>query len=205
MWLTARRRPCAACRAAIGEAAPVRQDRQMDSLRNAHCAQARLAHRGFTLVELLVTMAIAGILLAIGVPSMTQFLSDRAAAANAEEFAEAVRFARSEAMKRGRSVYICASSNPEAADAACSDEANGWTSGWLVADVDSDKVFRVQNALRVMDSVDTESSKITFAATGIVREGDGDYVFTPSGKADSTNVRTVNVNRQGRVKVTRGS
>lgn len=177
----------------------------MASIRNAPRIRARSAPRGFTLVELIVTLAIAGILLAIGVPSMTQFLSDRAAAANAEEFAEAVRFTRSEAMKRGRSVYICASSNPEAADAACSDDAAGWTGGWLVADVDSDKVFRIQNALRVMDSVDAESSKITFAATGIVREGAGDYVFTPSGKTDTKNVRTVNVNSQGRVKVTRGS
>lgn len=153
---------------------------------------------------MLVTLAIAGILLAIGVPSMTQFLSDRAAAANADEFAEALRFARSEAMKRGHGVDMCASSNPEAADPVCSDKTDGWTSGWIVADADSGKVLRVQNALRVMDSIDTTSAKVTFAATGIAIAGFDDYVFTPSGKPDAKNVRTVNLNRQGRVQITRG-
>jgi type IV fimbrial biogenesis protein FimT len=159
---------------------------------------------GFTLVELLVTMAIAGVLLAIGVPSMMQFLADRAAAANADEFAQALRFARTEAMKRGRSVYVCPTRNPEAAQPTCSDSAEDWMSGWLVASADSDKILRVQNALRSMESIATQQAKVTFAATGIATAGTGDFVFTPSGSSDGKQVRTVNVNNQGRVKVTQG-
>ncbi len=159
---------------------------------------------GFTLVEMLVTMAIAGVLLAIGVPSMMQFLADRAAAANADEFAEALRFARTEAMKRGRSVYVCPTKNPEAEAPTCSDSANDWMSGWLVASADSDKILRVQNALRSMESITTQQAKVTFASTGIATAGSGDYTFTPSGSSDSKKVRKVNVNNQGRVQVTQG-
>ena len=60
--------------------------------------RGRASHAGFTLVELLVTVAIAAVLMAVGVPAMTSFLSDQAAAANADEFAEALRFACSEAV-----------------------------------------------------------------------------------------------------------
>lgn len=166
---------------------------------------------GFTLVEMLVTLAIVSILLAVGVPSMTQFLADQAAASNAGEFAESLRFARTEAMKRGSQVTMCATSNPTDTLPTCSG-SNTWADGWVVLANGQTKVLRVQNALRSMNSttpVNAALFQINFESTGIATAGDGNYEFNPVGDMDadgySKRVRTVSVNKQGRVLVTQGS
>lgn len=166
---------------------------------------------GFTLVEMLVTLAIVSILLAVGVPSLTQFLADQAAASNANEFAESLRFARTEAMKRGNQVTMCATENPTDDLPTCSGK-NSWAEGWVILANGQTKVLRVQNALRSMNStkpVDTTLFQVDFESTGIATAGSGTYTFNPVGDMDadgySKRVRTVDVNRQGRVQVTQGS
>ncbi len=157
--------------------------------------RGRASHAGFTLVELLVTVAIAAVLMAVGVPAMTSFLSDQAAAANADEFAEALRFARSEAVKRGDSVSLCASTNLT----ACGED---WKAGWIVS-TSSGKVLRVQNPIRAMGDLTAAATTVTFQSTGIATAGSGSYVFaTLSGNTDRS--RTVALNAQGRVVVSKG-
>jgi len=55
--------------------------------------------RGFTLIELMITVGIAAILLLVGVPSMSQRLAAERLDRSATELASAYRFARSEAVK----------------------------------------------------------------------------------------------------------
>lgn len=154
--------------------------------------------RGFTLVELLVTMAIAGIVLALAVPSMTQFLAEQSAAGNADELAEALRYARSEAIKSGRSVEICASSDYK----TCGKD---WATGWVVLGSGSNTILRVQNALRAVDSVTAGATSLTFGATGLVIVGGNtSFTFTPIG-GDTSRARVVTVSTQGRVNVTKGA
>lgn len=160
---------------------------------------------------MLVTLAIVSILLAVGVPSLTQFLADQAAAGNANEFAEALRFARTEAMKRGQPVSVCATDDPTADEPSCSGK-NTWDKGWLVTANGGTKVLRIQNALHSMNAtlpIDAASFQVDFQATGIATAGPGDYTFNPVGDMDSDGyskrVRVVNVNVQGRVQVTQGS
>jgi type IV fimbrial biogenesis protein FimT len=166
--------------------------------------------RGFTIIELLITMAIVSIVLMVAVPQMTQFMADRAAEANAQEFAQAVRFARSEAMKRARPVSLCATDKPEDAEPVCSEDSV-WDKGWLVVYPESGQVLRVQNALRAMrsaDPVDAAAAQIDFQSTGIATAGAGDYDFYPTGDEDGdtykTRIRRVNVNVQGRVNIVKG-
>ncbi len=62
--------------------------------------------RGFTLVELLVTISIAAILLALAIPSFTETIANNRLSSNANELVTALNFARSEAVKRGLQVTI---------------------------------------------------------------------------------------------------
>jgi type IV fimbrial biogenesis protein FimT len=168
----------------------------------------RRRHRqpaGFTLVELLVTMAIAAILLAIGVPSLQSFLADQAAAASADELAEGVRLARAEATKRGMIVKICASQNTSDASPTCSDKGDdGWLTGWIIQDINGN-LLRVQNPMRSIQSVDSDGdAEIQFVANGLSATGDTKFVLTPTGDSDGTRARNVEVSQQGRVKVTKG-
>ena len=150
-------------------------------------------------------MAIAAILLAIGVPSLQAFLADQAAAASADELAEGVRLARAEATKRGMIVKICASQNTSDASPTCSGKGDdGWLSGWIIVDV-TGNLLRVQNPMRSIQTVDSGGdAEIQFVANGMSATGETTFVLTPPGDSEGKRVRNVAVNQQGRVKVTKG-
>jgi len=90
---------------------------------------------GFTLIELCVTVAVAGVLLAIAVPAFTGVATVSTIRSLSAELSAHSYLARSEAIKRNRVVRLCASS-----DAATCDNA-AWSSGWIVL-VDGDVIER---------------------------------------------------------------
>ena len=63
--------------------------------------------RGFTLVELMVTIAILAILATIGLPSFQRLIADYRVSAQANSVQGLLQFARSEAVKRRESVSVC--------------------------------------------------------------------------------------------------
>lgn len=68
----------------------------------------RQPHSGFTLVELLVTVAIAAILLGVGVPSFIEMIRDSRLGVQYQSLTSALYLARSEAVKRSEIVTVCA-------------------------------------------------------------------------------------------------
>jgi type IV fimbrial biogenesis protein FimT len=84
------------------------------------------ARRGFTLVELLIAMAIAGILLAAAAPSGSAFLAAAELRGSSETLVRALSVARSEAIKRGTRVDVC----PSVDRAHCA-PSETWDKGWL--------------------------------------------------------------------------
>ena len=84
-------------------------------------------HSGFTLIEIMVTLAVGIIILAIGVPSFMNMMSSNQAAGYSNDLVSALRLARSEAVKRSSTVTICSGSGDLT---ACS--AGAWTNGWLI-------------------------------------------------------------------------
>lgn len=94
--------------------------------------------KGFTLIEALVTIAIAGILIALGLPSFTTLIKDRRLQGHQEAFLGALVEARSTALARQRRTVLCASA--DGASCAASGSEN-WSSGWIVfVDNDADLV-----------------------------------------------------------------
>ncbi|WP_374672953.1 GspH/FimT family pseudopilin [Ideonella sp.] len=151
---------------------------------------------GFTLVEMLVTFAIAAVLVALAAPAMTSFLAEQAAAGNADELASDLRFARSEAVKRSASITVCASSD----GSTCGED---WAAGWIISA--GDNLLKVQNGLRAMDHVDADADSVTFAPNGLVSDGGGSgFTFVPTG-GDTNLQRVVQLDVQGKVQVTKGS
>src|ERR1700719_147961 len=82
---------------------------------------------GFTLLELMITVAIAAILLAIGVPSFKYVTSSNRASSEINGLLGDLQFARGEAIKEGQTVTICASAN----GTSCSGSTS-WDTGWIV-------------------------------------------------------------------------
>jgi prepilin-type N-terminal cleavage/methylation domain-containing protein len=83
---------------------------------------------GFNLIELLIVMAIAGILLAIGVPSMRDFVINTRRASTVNEMVALMQYARAEVVKRGGRMTICPSTN----GTSCVASPTNWSAGWLL-------------------------------------------------------------------------
>jgi type IV fimbrial biogenesis protein FimT len=96
-----------------------------------------LEAKGLTLVELMVTLAVAIILLAVGMPLFTGVVGSNRATTEANALVMALQLARSEAVKRNLDVYVCTSTTTLAAD--CRTDSTNWNIGWFVfADEDDD-------------------------------------------------------------------
>lgn len=80
---------------------------------------------GFTIIELMVTLAVLAIVLGIAVPSFQKQIINNKSQTMGDEFAQALNFARSEAVKNKKRVSICASSN----GTSC---IGGWSEGFIV-------------------------------------------------------------------------
>lgn len=89
----------------------------------------RVAARGFTLTELLIVVAIAGVLAVIGAPAMGGLLARSRGASAEASIATALRQARTAAIMRNHRVVACPSAN----GLAC-DDTSDWQNGWLIAD-----------------------------------------------------------------------
>ena len=98
--------------------------------KRGHIKTARRAW-GLTLIELMVTMAVAGILLGLAVPNFRGFLTNSRANALTNDLVTAFYLARSEAVKRGVQVTVCKSTNTNDTNPTCSTSA-GWETGWLI-------------------------------------------------------------------------
>lgn len=88
---------------------------------------------GFTLIEMMVVVAILAILAALAAPSFNEAILNSKLAAYANSFAASARLARSEAIKSGTTVTLCRSASDTATACATSGE---WQQGWMVVKVD---------------------------------------------------------------------
>ncbi|MGO9513404.1 MAG: GspH/FimT family pseudopilin [Steroidobacteraceae bacterium] len=129
---------------------------------------------GFTLMELLMTIMIAGILLTIGVPSFRYVTNANRIASEVNGLLGDMQYARSESIKEGQTVTVCAST-----DSATCTGGNAWQSGWIVfldsngnqqVDV-GEAIIRVQPAFHGTDTF--IASAPTFTAITFNRMGYG--------------------------------
>ena len=140
----------------------------------------RNRNTGFTLVELLITVALVAIVLGLGVPSFQSTVLNNRLTTQANALVAGLQFARSEAVKRSRRVTVCRS-----ADGTSCAASGGWDQGWIVfldADDDGDwdageDILRVNEALvgtgqSLVGSADV-AQYISFASTGVPRKPDG--------------------------------
>lgn len=158
---------------------------------------------GFSLIELLVTLTIAGMVLLLALPSFTNTIERNRIVTQTNDFIAATMMARSEAIRRNRLTGVCASADQQVCGGA-------WTEGWIVwADLNLDGGPDVGEALRTgsfntADTVDALVNDIRFNARGLrslPAAGNVELVLKPadcaSGQANMA--RRVIVNLTGSV------
>ncbi len=170
--------------------------------------------RGFTLIELMVTLAISVILLGLAAPSFTSMIQSNTVTSTVNTFLADMRFARSEAIRRGGRVVLCRSTDPEASSPSCATSSSGWESGWIVFhDLDgdhkhdsSDPLLRVQAPIASLGSIMVASGTMNyfnFVATGRLSSLSGGATTLTFGSSpiSNENQRVVCVDIAGRARV----
>jgi type IV fimbrial biogenesis protein FimT len=140
-------------------------DRQASQLRHSG---------GFTLIELMVVIAVAAILMAVTAPNFSAALVGTRLGSQADDLIGDLRLARSEAATRGAWVVVCPSAD---GGATCSASAADWAKGRLVF-VDSDRSGTRATTETVLRSVAALSGATSMASSGF---SDAIITFSPYG------------------------
>uniref|UniRef100_Q0HS92 Type II secretion system protein H n=1 Tax=Shewanella sp. (strain MR-7) TaxID=60481 RepID=Q0HS92_SHESR len=138
---------------------------------------------GFTLVELMVTIAVAAILLTIGVPSLTSIYESVRVNNNITKIHDIMVFARSQAISYGTEITVVAT------------DGSNWKSGIKVTTAD-DKELRIIDAFNSNDSLKGNVDSFSFTSEGMLSGGSSiEIIYCPSGK--SANSKSVIASSSG--------
>lgn len=137
--------------------------------------------RGLTLIELMIAIAIAGVLVALAAPSFKQSMARNRLNTASSEITGALQLARAEAIRANRRVTLCRSSD----GSSCSSGSNSWP-GWIIfVDTDGDgargstepvvKSGSVDGPVLALSSasVSAAGERFTFRGDGIARAANG--------------------------------
>ncbi|WXL25094.1 GspH/FimT family pseudopilin [Ectopseudomonas mendocina] len=158
-------------------------------------------HSGFTLIELMITLALLAILLGIAVPAVRDFIVKQRVSSATNSLIMSLVFARSEAVKLNRDVRVIPATTA----------ANGWNNGWCLGPVtigtdcnhaDVIRVFSANNDVQIASNTGS-SPKIDFRRDGTVNHPtDTALKITADGlPANSESARCIRVSSQGRPEV----
>ena len=126
--------------------------------------------RGFTLIELVVTMAIAAVLMMVAVPSFVNFQRNSQLTSLTNSLVASIYAARGEAMKTGFNAFVVPTAN-----------GSDWTTGWIVfVDNNRDNAFSATDDTLVQTQPALESY-FTASGTGSSGETPAYIMFSSSG------------------------
>lgn len=171
----------------------------------------KMKQTGFTLIELMIVLAILAILLLVAIPGFTDFVAEGRLDTAKDKLVSSISLARSEAIKRGERVVVCRSDNAGTSCAGTSTNAGNadWSAGWLIfADEDQDNSIDTGELIRVQ--TDTAGSTtiqysrgdlIIFNGLGmLVTAATGDETFIISDSSDASNEAGLSIRSTGRVR-----
>lgn len=113
-----------------------------------HCLNKRRTLHGFTLLELMITLAIMAIIVALGVSGYTRLIDGSQQRKTTDSLKASIAQTRSESITRGGNVRLCGSNN----GSACTTTLDG---GWLIYyDSDADTTLTGADTVLTWHAID---------------------------------------------------
>lgn len=136
-------------------------------------------NKGFTMTELIVTVTIVGVLAAVATPAMTNLVRNQRITSQTNELVADLNFAKSEAVKRGINIVICAAALGGGACAGTADYTNGRL---IYVDTNSNGILnageqilrerpRLEGNLNTLRAIGGNAAPIIFSFRGITVPG----------------------------------
>lgn len=169
-----------------------------------------MGQRGFSLIELMVTVALLAILLAMGLPSFQGSLRSNRVATATNELIASINLARMEALRSPHGAGVCASSDGTDCD-------GNWDDGWIVwisgdgdntPDGDEDRVLRYTEGrgnLQISAVGTAMGDTIRFDHRGRSHEARTLTIRSDKCPAGSQLVRTLSLSLTGQTRVEKGT
>jgi len=129
--------------------------------------------KGFTLVELMVVLALLAITMAFAVPNFIEMIANNRISSSTSDFIGALQLAKAESAARVTPVTICKKNSTSTACVTGGD----WEQGWIVF-TDADASGSVDPGDAVLHAHEALNPRITFKGTAGVTDS---ITYTPSG------------------------
>lgn len=163
--------------------------------------------KGFTLIELMVTVVIMAILASIALPSFRNLIISNRLNTLSTEMVDAISFARSESIKRNRTIVLCRAAT---AGATSCTSGSPWAN-WVV--LSGTDVLRQGEINSFNDSVRVSSGltndRVSFGGDGLARNGGSiitdEEEFTICATSGPESIRNVTFGAASRVSITRAA
>lgn len=137
--------------------------------------------KGFSLIELVLTLIIISVMLTLAAPAFTNIYEDNAQAANANKFIASLTLARSEAVSKNINVVMC---RLNGSNNGCA-TTGFWEDGWVVwADIDGDGVLESTNQNGDVEVINSEDALETgYTIRALNNQFSNTITFSPIGEA----------------------
>jgi type IV fimbrial biogenesis protein FimT len=159
-------------------------------------------HSGFTILELMITLAIVAIVTSLAIPSLSQFIKNDRLVTQINTLVSHLAYARSEAVTRNQQVVICA----RGSDTSCGSD---WKEGWLLfvddgngsLDIGTDTILRVQQTLEGQNLLFSSAligNSVIYDYRGFASDSNGTFLLCDDRGQDFQKV--ISISNTGRVR-----
>lgn len=170
-----------------------------------HSASNHKYLAGFTIIELMIAIAVAGVILTIGVPSFQGLMERNQLTTNINRFISSLALARSEAIKRNQRVVVCPSNDGDDCNTV-----GGYDTGWIIfADTNNDNSRNADEELiwdggqiptnMTLRGTSPYNSAIPYTASGRLVGGSGSIRLCKDGQ--TSKARMITMISSGRVRL----
>lgn len=139
---------------------------------------------GFTLIELMITIAIAGILASLALPSFRDYVQTQRVKSASFDLAAALTLTRSEAIKHNTNIVM-------------SQASGGWQNGWTITA--GGQLLRKQDAYSSLSITDSAGvSSVTFRKDGRLASTPTNFTVDASPSSSTVSPRCIGISLSGR-------